>query len=135
MNTAIKIFSDYLDKKDVKYQVLTEDRIDVTFRGNSMPSISVLFRFGEDGRDVALRVFSICKVPEEKVGNACFVCSKLNAQWRWVKFYLGSDDEVTASLDAVIDPYTTGEECFELLVRMVDIVDNAYPEIMKMLWT
>ena len=135
MNTAIKFFTDHMDAKGVKYTVTGEKSVRVRFSGDNMPSIPVTFFFGDDGRDVTVHVFSIAKVPEEKVGNACFACSNLNAQWRWVKFYLNSDNEITASLDAVIDPYTTGEECFELLIRTTDIVDKAYPDIMKMLWS
>lgn len=134
MNTAVKMFTDYMDRKDVKYTILKEDRVRIGFNGDNMPTISLIFAFGDDGRDVAIRVFSIAKVPEEKIGNACFACSKLNYKFRWVKFYLDRDNEVTASMDAVIDPYTTGEECYELLIRTTDIVDKAYPDIMKMLW-
>lgn len=135
MNTAVKIFTDYMDRKDTKYTILEEDRVQIGFNGDNMPTISLIFVFGDDGRDVGIRVFSIAKVPEDKIGNACFACSKLNSKFRWVKFYLDSDNEVTASMDAVIDPYTTGEECYELLIRTTNIVDKAYPDIMKMLWS
>ncbi|WP_300135196.1 YbjN domain-containing protein [uncultured Oscillibacter sp.] len=135
MNTAVKFFTDYMEKKNVRYTILRDDLVQVSFKGKNMPQIEVRFCFGDDGRDVSAHVFSIAKVPDEKVGNACFACSNLNDKWRWVKFYLDSDNEVTAGLDAVIDPYTTGEECFELLIRMCDIVDEAYPDIMKMLWS
>jgi len=135
MNTAIKMFTDYMDKKDVHYTVEDEDRVRIVFNGKNMPSISLRFIFGDDGRDVAIRVFSIAKVPDNKIKDTCVVCSKLNSRFRWIKFYLDRDNEVTASDDAVLDPYTTGEECFELLLRSTDIVDKAYPEIMRSLWS
>ena len=37
-------------------------------------------------------------------------------------------------IDAVIEPMTTGDECFELLLRTLDIVDKSYPEMMRLIW-
>jgi len=135
MNTALKMFTDYMDKKETRYTVLDDRKVRVGFRGKNMPSISALFIFGNDGRDVAIRYFSIAKVPDDKISDACVVCSKLNAKYRWIKFYIDKDNEITAEDDAVIDPFTTGEECYELLLRGTDIVDEAYPEIMKVIWS
>ena len=44
--------------------------------------------------------------------------------YRWMRFYVDSDNEFTAALDAVINGETIGEECYELLGRAVSIVDD-----------
>lgn len=135
MNTAVKFFTDYLDKKSTRYTFLSDNALTFSFRGENTSSIDISFFFGESGRDVAIYSFNIAKFPEEKVAEACFMCSKLNSQYRWVKFYVDEDNELTAEADALIDPYTTGEECYELLMRTANIIDEAYPTIMKTLWT
>lgn len=135
MNSAARFFIEYLEQKDVKYTINGENRVRVGFSGENATSISTLFVFGADGTNVAVRSYSIAKVPEEKIAEACILCSSLNSRFRWTRFYIDSDNEVTAAIDAVIDPHTTGAECFELLIRIVDIIDDAYPEIMKMLWS
>lgn len=134
MNIAANVFKDALEKKDIKYIEEREDLIRVSFTGENATSIRTTFKFGDDNKDVSVHVFSICKVPDAKYEKACVLCSTLNAKWRWVKFYIDNDKEVTAEIDAVIDAYTAGDECSELLFRIVDIVDKSYPEIMQMLW-
>lgn len=137
MNSAAKLFSEYLEQRNVKYFVADTDVIRVSFTGKNCPSIRISFIFGDDGRDVAIRSYSLAKVDENdhaKHAIACYACSLLNSQYRWIKFYLDEDNEITAADDAVIDPYTTGEECYELLMRTVDIIDKAYPIIMKTVW-
>lgn len=135
MNPAAQIFANYLDEKELRYDIESEEVIAVTYTGGkNAPRIRVVFIFDEDGHSVAVRCFSVAKVPSDKLAKAYETCSKLNDKWRWLKFYVDSDDEVTAADDAVIEPNTLGEECFELLVRCIDIVDRAYPEIMAMVW-
>lgn len=134
MNTNLQFFTDYLDKKKITYSITDEDRVSVQFHGEKMSSINVDVIFGDDGEDVAMRAFSIAKVPQEKNIKCCLACSKLNAMFRWVKFYVDDDAEITAAHDAIIDPCTTGSECYKLLMRVGHIVDQAYPLFMKVLW-
>lgn len=137
MNSAARLFCDYLEQRKVRYHELGPDAIRVSYAGDNCPSIAVNFKFSDDGRDVAIRCYSIAKIKEEDAKQylgALYTCSELNRNYRWVKFYLDSDNEVTAEDDAVIDPYTTGEECYKLLGHMVNIVDETYPVFMKIVW-
>ena len=137
MNSAAKLFCDYLDQKNIKYSEIDSDTIRLNYRGENCPSIPVNFTFSDDGRNVTIYSFSIAKIDKEEGKQylaALFTCSELNKKYRWVKFYLDDDNEITAEDDAVIDPYTTGEECYKLLRHMVNIIDEAYPIIMTMVW-
>lgn len=137
MNSAAKLFCDYLDQKNIKYSEIDFDTIRLNYRGGNCPSIPVNFTFSDDGRNVAIHSFSIAKIDKEDGKQylaALLTCSELNKKYRWVKFYLDDDNEITAEDDAVIDPYTTGEECYKLLRHMVNIIDEAYPIIMTMVW-
>lgn len=134
MTTATQIFANFLDEKGVRYNVEDEHILSIKYSGDNALDIRLLFFFGEDGRDVAIRCFSVAKVPSEKLARAHETCSKLNAKWRWLKFYVDSDNEVTVADDAVVEPNTLGAECFELMLRCVDIVDKAYPDIMGTIW-
>lgn len=137
MNSAAKLFCDYLDQKNIKYSEVDSEVIRITYTGENCPTIPVNFTFSDDGRNVSIQSFSISKINKEDGKQylaALLTCSELNKKYRWVKFYLDDDCEITAEDDAVIDPYTTGEECFKLLGHMINIVDKAYPIIMKMIW-
>lgn len=134
MIAAAKAFTDYLDGRNVKYKTFDENTLTVTYVGENAPEIEVMFIFGNENHDVAVRCWSVAKVPPEKLTKAYELCSKLNNKWRWMKFCVDSDDEITAQNDAIINLSTAGAECFELLARCVDIVDRSYPEIMAMIW-
>ena len=68
------------------------------------------------------------------LAKGLITCNELNAKYRWVKFYLDKDKDVCVSLDAYIDEHTVGEECLNLVRRMINISDEAYPLFMKALW-
>lgn len=61
-------------------------------------------------------------------------CNEANKQFRWIKFYVSDNQEVMAEDDAVLDMASVGEECIELVARMVRVVDEAYPKFMKAIY-
>ena len=137
MNSAAKLFCDYLEQRNVKYNTPRSDVVSVGYAGDNCSSIRLNFIFGEDGRDVSIISNGIAKIQAEdhsKLLKALMGCSALNQHYRWIKFYVDKDNEVVAQDDAVIEPHTTGEECYELLQRSVDIIDKAYPIIMQTVW-
>lgn len=137
MNLAAKVTAAYFESRNMHCQVSGDDGeiIRVGFRGKNKDSLEVLLIFDEGNNSVALRSFGFCKVPENKKANLYKLCSKLNDSFRWVKFYLDDDDTVTAADDAVIQLDSCGEECLELVLRMCKITDEAYPIIMKEVWS
>lgn len=61
--------------------------------------------------------------------------NSLNKHFRFAKFVLDTDDNtIQAEWDAAFRSRDVGEICYELLIRMVDICDTAYPDLMKALW-
>ena len=130
-----------MDQKDIKYNnrgpVGDKGRevVDVSFGGENMNTIKTRFIFEEDGESVAIRVFDIVKVPEEKVDMIYPAINSLNKHFRFAKFVLDTDDNtIQAEMDAAFRSNDVGEICNELLIRMVDICDKAYPDLMKALW-
>ena len=41
---------------------------------------------------------------------------------------------INARCDNIIQLDTCGENCYELMIRMLKIVEDAYPSFMKALW-
>lgn len=136
MNMAAQAFANYLEQKDIKYSIHGNDNhiILVSYSGENMSDINIWFNFYPSTRNVSIRIVGIARIPEEKIYNVSYELSQLNHKYRWVKFYLDSDNDVTAETDAIITPSTVSDICHELLRRTRDIVDETYPEIMKMLW-
>lgn len=134
-------FIQLLDEKGTKYTVGSptengKDTMTVSYGGDNMPSIRCSFFFDKDSEGVAIRVFNIVKVPENKV-NAMFpVVNALNNRFRFAKFCLDTNDNtVQAEIDGAFRSHDVGEVVRELMVRMVDICDKAYPDLMKALWS
>lgn len=139
MLLAAQSFCDKMNAKDVRYThyEAEENRnecIRVSFNGEHGNTISFSFFFDADGTTVDLKVFTIAKVPDAKLMDMYVLLNNLNSEYRWVKFYLDSDNEVTASGDAVIDPPAAGEELYELMYRYLGIIDDIYPRLMKVIW-
>ncbi len=125
----------YMDANGIKYTDRDERAVRVAYTGDNLKTIPVMVIFNEDDRGVvALRCWEIADVPAEKFVDILTICNELNNKYRWVKFSIDKDNALVASLDAYIDETTCGEECSELVRRMIGIVDEAYPDIMKGLW-
>lgn len=136
-NMSAKMVASYFQSEDLKFEIDGDDDeiIRINFNADNVESVRISLFFDKEDKNVAVRSFNICKVEESKKPRIYQALSKLNEDFRWVKFSVDeSDNTVTASIDAVIRMDVAGEICYELVFRMVNIVDDAYPEIMKALW-
>lgn len=136
-NMSAKMVASYFQNENLKFDIDGDDEeiIRINFNADNVESVRVSLFFDKEDKNVAIRSFNICKVEEAKKAKIYQVMSKLNDDFRWVKFSIDENDNtVTASTDAVIRMDVAGEICYELVFRMVNIVDDAYPEIMKALW-
>ena len=131
------LFMSYMDSEGVRYTELDTEKnnvVKVVYNGDNLKSIAVFVFFDSDGDPlVQLKCWDIANF-KGKEDKAIRVCNDLNATYRWVKFYVDSDNEVTAAGDAIIDDETAGEECYEIVQRYVNIIDDVYPRIMKVIW-
>lgn len=141
MLSSVSQFIDYMDQKGLKYDnhgsVGDKGRevVDVSFGGENMNTIKTRFYFEADAESVAIRVFEIVKVPADKVDVMYPAINAVNKRFRFAKFVLDTDDNtIQAEMDAAFRSNDVGEICHELLFRMVDICDKAYPDLMKALW-
>ena len=71
------------------------------------------------------------RIPEEKVPNLIFLCNQLNAEYKWITYYVDDDNDLVMHDDAIVSPETAAEECFELLIRMLKVSEDLRPRIMK----
>ena len=139
MSLLAEKFKSTLENEGVHYDYspASEERdeyIRVTFSGKNANTLSTVFFFDGNGKSVNVKSYGIANVAEDSLMRMYVKLNELNAQYRWVKFYINSENEVTVSGDAIIDEETGGEECFEICMRYVRIIDECYPGIMKTLW-
>ena len=139
MSINAEKFKSYLDGKNIKYDYheateKTAEAIIVGTAGNNADEIRVIFFFDDDANSVNVKSFSVAKVPSNKLMDAYVKVNELNYEYRWVKFYIDDDNEITVSGDAIVDPDSAGEELFEMLARYMKIIDDVYPALMKVIW-
>ena len=126
----VDLFVAALKKEGIKYSVSDEKpSVFIKYSGDNFDSLTFSFFFDEDGESVSLKVFSIAQFTKDQLPDAYEFCNEMNNEWRWFRFYVDSDDEFTADMDAVISPSTVGAECVEILQRAVRIVDKVVGEL------
>ena len=135
-NTAAKLFMAYLEAKDTHGSYVNDEESVVRVGWNlDNTKLNIYFFFGEDEKDVHLIGDGFCKVPENKKDAVLQAVNECNKKFRWMKFVLKDEGDVEAEVDAVIQLDSCAEECFELMIRMCSIVDDAYPILMKAIWS
>ncbi len=139
MKATTAAFLDLLNQSGIKYEFKERDGksdwVNVRYGGDNIQTLNIQLFFSEDCEDVAIRAFSICKVPSNKKADMLNILNALMDEYRWLRFYLDEDNEVTAAVDAVITVASAGPVGKELMLRTLNIVDDVYPRIMKALWS
>ncbi len=129
-----QVFMNYMDSKGIKYTEKNERTVRVAYNGDNLRTIPVYVSFDKDGEPLAqFRCWEIANF-KDKIAQALFVCNQLNAKYRWIKFYLDDDKDILCECDAYVDERTGGVICLNLVRRMVNIIDESYPTIMKALF-
>ena len=92
----------------------------------------------DEDTHVHLEGINFIKIPEDWYGTIYETINECNDAYNHVKFVLntGGPDvgQISAREDDIIQIESCGAECFELMLRMVRIVEDAYPKFMKVLW-
>ena len=131
-DAALQAFTARLDRDGIKYTVHSERPIVfTTYNGDNFKSQRFSMFFDEDGKSIAMRVFSILNFSPDQLMYAYEFCNKMNMKYRWLRFYVDDDLELTAAMDAVITLDTCADECREILGRTVSIVDDVYGELIS----
>jgi hypothetical protein len=127
---ALQRFARQLDAERIKYSVSDDNAVvRILYNGDNFKSLTFTFVFDHDGKSVGIRVFSIAQFTSAQLEDAYEFCNRMNDHYRWLRFYVDEDRELTAALDAVIPADSVGEICVELLHRSVSIVDSVCKEL------
>ena len=94
--------------------------------------VQILFISAADN-DVAIRVFHLLQAPADRRQAMLEACNKVNLAYRFTHFVLADDNSVTIQMDVPVEAKETGAVAVELLVRMLNITDEAYPILAKAL--
>ena len=97
--------------------------------------IEINLVFDNDGSTAHVVTSPIASVPGEKTAKLLLVLNECNNRFRWVKFYLDEDNDVIVNADVILSEQGAGAECLEIVMRTASIMNDAYPDIMKAIWS
>ena len=137
-NTAQRIYDELI--KDERLKVFTDEKEDRThvwlqFSVKNGPSVRIKFICRQDQNDVSVRVFSILNVDKEKIVKLYPVLNQLNDEYRFVTFCWDKDGDVNMKYDYLETCQVPESSARELVIRLVRIIDDAYPRMMQALWS
>ena len=137
---AISLISEAFDRHNIKYQIIDSgdfQEIQAGYGIKAGPLVAVRFISRDRKNDLEIRVIGLVNgVPEEKRPKLLAVCNTLNCRYRFVKFCMNDEGNISVELDT---PTSTGDEsvgemAFELFVRTVQIMNMGYPSIAQVLY-
>ena len=136
-NMALNAAVGFFDATGFKYSRLEKDPngLEAYYNMDNRDRLRVLIFFDEDGEAAKVCSWNVVDFPADKKEKMYAVCNELNAQYRWVKFYVDEkDNSVTAEYDMDIDLDTCGKRVRSNCATLASIVDKSYPTMMKAIW-
>jgi len=132
---AAKEVIEYFDSKDLTIKLVEEDLIKSSwgFDGGDM---DIFVQFIDDDERAHVEGINFIKVPMEKRDRIIPIINQVNSEYCFVKFVLNTNSgQICARLDTILGTEKRGEVCYELVMRTLNVVEDAYPQFMKAIWS
>lgn len=125
-------------KRDGKLKVFTVDgesssAVWVQFMVGNADLHKIYFISQSDNNDVTVRIPRLACVARSRVADVLPVLNQLNREKRFLKFALDKGDYITVTYDCLESCPDPVSNALEIMCLMVDIVNDAYPQIMSVL--
>lgn len=133
MQPCAAAFIEKLKSKNLNYATKDTDRGDTVVDFPYQGKVTKCIFSGETGEYFSMYLVYE-RIPEEKVADLIFLCNELNAEYKWVTYYVDKDNDLVMHDDAILSVESAAEEAFELLIRMLKISEDLKPLIMKAIY-
>lgn len=97
-------------------------------------SYRIRFINTDDDNDTAVRVYSLLSVEGDQKDKVFPVLNKLNRKYRFVKFVMDDDGDINVEYDYPVSAVDPSKSAKEIVIRIVSIIDKAYPDLMHAMW-
>lgn len=95
----------------------------------------VKFICKDDGKsDVAVRIFGLAHYPDHRRSVALPILNEFQRKYRFIKLTLDKSGDVNLEYDLPACQSNVGASCVELFLRIMKIVDEIYPDLMRSVW-
>ncbi|MBQ7886276.1 MAG: YbjN domain-containing protein [Clostridia bacterium] len=104
--------------------------VEVNFPLSCSAPVQIRFISADDDNDVAVRV-DLMRVEEDKAEAILPVLNGFNIKYRYAKFTLNAENDVFVEYDLPIKGDHVGECAKEMVARLVKIIRQAHPELLR----
>lgn len=137
VHPSIASIQTVFDKNDLHYSVRNrDDRCELIAGVNGKANTyDVKFiSMSPEKSNVAIRVFALANIPEGREAAIRRVLNEFQQEYRFLQFVLDSDNDVNVEYDLPSCSQNVGEICREMLIRIMNIIDDIYPRLMRGIW-
>ena len=133
MNAYAEKFVNNLISKNLNFESGTDKDGDSIVEFPYKGKVAKMFFTGEDGKYFSLYMIYE-RIPEEKVPALIVTCNELNAEYKWITFYVDKDNDLILHTDGILSAADADEVAFELLIRTMKIAEDLKPALMKAIY-
>ena len=94
-------------------------------------SYRIRFISSDDDNDVSVRAYAIVSVDSAKRSKVLEAINTVNDKYRYAKFVIDEDNDINVEYDFPVRSNNVEKCASEILSRFVNIIDEAYPVIMR----
>ena len=127
-----------LDETKTKYREESNGKqweIVTGFSGKDKNYIIKFISTGPQDDALAIRVFGIVSAEKSQYPRIYPVLQSLQDTYRYLRFTLDRDGDVNVEYDYLMRDVNPAASAHELVFRIVKILDNSYPVIMRAMWS
>lgn len=140
MNLNMEKMISFLKEKEMRHQIIDDNRLVMIGNTEKVKGIQILMFFREvKNGAVQYAQISVPKLsvfPEDKLADMYRLCNKLNKDYCGVSFYVAEKTHaVVVNVRSIATSANVASNVYSDVVGMVSCIDEAYPQIMKEIWS
>lgn len=105
-----------------------------SMKGTSSTYDFLFIKDDDNGNDVAVRILEFVKFPTSRLEKAYEVLNEIQIQYRFIRFAIKEDGNAIVEYDFPVGYTNIGQGAIEIMMRITNILDICYPNIMKSIW-
>ena len=139
---ASRLVAEGFDREAIEYGNRIEEYdddasgVEAGFTVRNGPRICAKFISGDEDNTVAIRIFGLIHVTEDKWPQIIRAINDVNNDYRYISFSMDEDGDVNAKYDLPVslEDGQVGKVAAEIFVRITQIIDEVYPDFMRAMW-
>lgn len=126
----------FLNQNNLKYCLDSinangNEQITMCITSQTLSDIKIHFLFDSNNQIVYIRIWNLLKIPDQFNSIALTIINELNNTYRFVRFYLNTDNGIDVFVDSLIHSGTIGKTCINLGIIIAKICDSIYPKLIE----